>query len=181
VLNADDLNAAGLGLEYGWVELVLVPPAWVEIGVQLSSELQTSLAGLAVRVEHIGSTSVSGLLAKPIIDVAIGTPPDTDLTVIVERLSESHWMYRGDAGDQGGHVFVLESRARHRVAHAHVVEHGAEQWCRYLALRKTLRTSDEARHRYASEKRRLVAELGRDNSAGVYTAGKSSVVAELLR
>ncbi len=181
MLNADDLDAVGLGLDYGWVELVRVPPAWVEIGVGLSSELEASLEGLALRVEHIGSTSVPGLLAKPIIDVAIGTPPDADLTVIIERLSESHWIYRGDVGDHGGHVFVLESWARHRVAHAHVVEHGAGQWCRYLALRETLRTSDEARHWYASEKRRLLAELGRDNSTGVYTAGKSSVVIELLR
>jgi GrpB-like predicted nucleotidyltransferase (UPF0157 family) len=134
-----------------------------------------------VRVEHIGSTSVSGLLAKPIIDLAIGTLPDAQLAAIVERLSERHWTYRGDAGDEGGHVFVLESRAGHRLAHAHVVEHGATQWCRYLALRAALRTSVDARQRYASEKRRLVATLGQDNTAGAYTAGKSLVVAELLR
>ena len=147
---------------------------------ELSDELQSVLEGLAIQVEHIGSTSVPGLLAKPIIDVAIGTPPDVDVSVIVERLSERQWIYRGDAGDQGGHVFALESRAGHRVAHAHVVEHGAEQWRRYLAFRETLRASDDARLRYESEKQRLVAELGPDNSV-VYTSGKSSVVGELLR
>lgn len=181
MLNAADLDAAGLGLAYGWVELVSVPPEWVDIGGRLADELATSLGGLAIGVAHIGSTSVAGLLAKPIIDVAIGTTPHADVTAIVDHLAEHQWIYRGDAGDQGGHVFALESRAWHRVAHAHVVEHGAEQWRAYLSLRATLRSSEDARQRYADEKQRLIAEVGRDNSAGVYTDGKSSVVAELLR
>jgi GrpB-like predicted nucleotidyltransferase (UPF0157 family) len=181
VLNSEDLNAAGLGLEYGWVRLVRVPPAWVELGDRLAVELERTLLGAVIGVEPIGSTSVSDMLAKPIIDVAIGTPPHADLADIIERLSERQWVYRGDAGDQGGHVFVLESQALYRVAHAHVVDHDGEQWRRYLALRETLRASTEARHRYSMEKQRLVAELGQDNSAGAYTSGKSSVVNELLR
>ncbi len=181
VMSADDLEAAGLGLERGWVELVEVPVEWIGIGFQLSAGLAASLGALAVRVEHIGSTSVSGLLAKPVLDVAIGTFPDADLAAITERLAQRCWLYRGDAGDQGGHVFVLESRAGFRVAHAHVVEHGATQWCRYLALRDALLVSEEARRRYATEKRRLVAALGRDNTAGGYTNGKSSVIDALLR
>lgn len=88
-------------------------------------------------------------------------------------------MRRGEV--QGGHVFVLQSRAGHRAANAHAVKYGATQWCRYLARRDTLRISVEARHRYASEKQHLIATLGRDKSAGGYTAAKSSVVAELLR
>jgi GrpB-like predicted nucleotidyltransferase (UPF0157 family) len=180
VVTAADLAAAGLGLAYGQVELVDVVPAWVELGSQLAIELSTDLGALAVHVEHIGSTSAAGLVAKPILDVAIGVRVETDLTDIVERLAERDWIYRGDAGDEGGHVFVLESRPGLRVAHAHVVEHEGEQWSRYLALRQALRTSEDARRRYSDEKRRLLAELGGDNSAGAYTAGKSTVVIELL-
>jgi GrpB-like predicted nucleotidyltransferase (UPF0157 family) len=181
VLNAEDLDVAGLGLEYGWVRLVRVPPAWAQIGDRLAGELETVLGGAVIRAEPIGSTSVPDMLAKPIIDVAIGTASHANLADIIERLSEHQWIYRGDAGDQGGHVFVLESRVRYRVAHAHVVDHDGEQWRRYLALRETLRASAEARHRYSIEKQRLVAELGQDNSAGAYTSGKSPVVNELLR
>lgn len=181
MLDADDLKAVGLGLDHGWVELVEVRPDWVEIGDRFSRELHANLVGLVADVEHVGSTSVAGLLAKPIIDIAVGTPADANLTAIGKWLTERHWIFRGDAGDRGGHVYVLESQARRRVAHAHIVEHDSQQWCRYLALRTTLRASEEARRRYGNEKQRLVNELGRDNTSGMYTAGKSGVVAELLR
>ena len=94
------------------------------------------------------------------------------------RLESAGWIYRGDAGAQGGHVFVLESTPWHRVAHAHVVEHLGEQWRNYLRLRDLLRRSPGARQRYEDTKRRLINEVGDDRT--VYTEGKTEIVASLL-
>ena len=93
-------------------------------------------------------------------------------------LQASGWIYRGDAGANGGHVFVLEARPWHHVAHLHVVDHGGEQWRNYLQLRDLLRRSPDARARYESVKRQLANEIGDDRKA--YTDGKTGIVGELL-
>lgn len=120
-----------------------------------------------------------GLLAKPIVDLAVGLSTDRDLDAVTKELEEAGWIYRGDAGDSGGHVFVLEARPWHRVAHLHVVGHGGLQWRNYLRLRDLLRTSPDARHQYEAVKLRLAAEHGDDRLA--YTDGKSAVVSSLLQ
>jgi GrpB-like predicted nucleotidyltransferase (UPF0157 family) len=107
-----------------------------------------------------GSWGSRGLLAKPIVDLAIGLTTDQELTSVRERLKSARWTYRGDAGAQGGHVFVLESASWHRIAHAHVVEHLGERWSNYLRLRDLLRRSPGARQRYEDIKLRLLNEVG---------------------
>jgi GrpB-like predicted nucleotidyltransferase (UPF0157 family) len=132
----------------------------------------------AVAVEHIGSTAVPDLLAKPIIDLAVGVRSESDRPNIEHALTASGWIYRGDAGNEGGHVFVLERRPSLRVAHLHVVDHDGDQWRRYLILRDRLTTDPSARAAYESAKRALVAEFG-TNRRGDYTTGKTSIVNDL--
>ena len=85
---------------------------------------------------------------------------------------------RGDAGANGGHVFVLETNPCNRVAHVHVVDYDGEQWRNYLRLRDLLRRSSTARARYESVKQQLASEFGDDRTA--YTDGKTNVVNMLL-
>ena len=59
-------------------------------------------------VEVIGSSSVLGLLAKPIIGLAFGLTVDQPLPLTQTKLENDGWIYRGDAGADGGHVFVFE-------------------------------------------------------------------------
>lgn len=88
------------------------------------------------------------------------------------------WIYRGDAGDDGGWVFVMEDAPWHRVAHAHAVEFGGSQWVRYLHFRDLLLHSAEARGRYEAAKQRLARE--HPDGRRRYTAGKASTVEALL-
>lgn len=169
---------AGLGLQYGTVRLVRSDVAWALIAQKLAEDIRRAVAGLAREVEHIGSTSVPGLLAKPILDLAIGACPGTEVTEIVEPLSRIGWIYRGDAGGEGGWVFVIEDAPWHRVAHAHGVPFGGEAWIRYLTFRELLRRDPTARAAYEETKQR-VAEEHPDGRQG-YTAGKSATVDGLL-
>jgi GrpB-like predicted nucleotidyltransferase (UPF0157 family) len=182
------LAAAGLGLDYGQLRLARTTEAWLAAG----AGLRDRVAGLLVDhpVQVIGSSSVPGLLAKPIIDLAVGidagadtdADPGTDAgqlpTALLASLVTDGWIYRGDAGGDGGHVFVLELRPWHRVAHLHVVDHNGQQWCDYLALRDLLRRSPEARARYQAVKLRLAERQPTDRKA--YTSGKTDVITELL-
>jgi GrpB-like predicted nucleotidyltransferase (UPF0157 family) len=172
------LADAGLGLAYEELRLQTTTVAWVVAGEALRASVADALRDFSVEVEQIGSSSVVELLAKPIVDLAVGLGEDQELEPVRCALEGQGWIYRGDAGDDGGHVLVLEDRPWHRVAHAHVVPLGGYQWGNYLRLRDLLRESPAARERYAAVKRRLLAASGRDRSA--YTIGKADIVESLI-
>lgn len=68
----EDLARLGLGLDYGTVRLCRAEQAWVRAGKNLRDQVASALPRHVIAVEHIGSSSVPGLLSKPIIDLAIG-------------------------------------------------------------------------------------------------------------
>lgn len=168
---------AGLGQD-ARLTLERTTEAWLAVGSDLRDHVAAVLAGTAVAVEHVGSSSVLDLLAKPIVDLAVGVASDAPVEPVIEALTADGWIYRGDAGDEGGHVLVLESEPGVRVAHLHVVPYAGDQWVRYLALREVLRGSPQARQEYEDVKLRLVAEVDGDRAA--YTDGKTDVVLGLL-
>jgi GrpB-like predicted nucleotidyltransferase (UPF0157 family) len=173
-----DFAAAGLGLEYGAMRLVRADGGWVAIAGKLAGDIAVVLADVARAVEHVGSSAVPGLLAKPIVDLAVGVRAGTPVEDVAERMSRLGWIYRGDAGDDGGWVFVMEDSPWHRVAHAHGVQFGGVQWVRYLEFRDLLRRSAAARRTYEQAKLRL-AEQYPDGRSG-YTEGKGPTVQRLL-
>jgi GrpB-like predicted nucleotidyltransferase (UPF0157 family) len=173
-----DFAGAGLGLHYGTVRLVRADAGWASIARELAAEISAVLANVARAVEHVGSTAVPGLLAKPIIDLAVATRPGTAVDDVAEPMSRLGWIYRGDAGDDGGWVFVLEDSPWHRVAHAHGVEFGGSQWVQYLQFRELLRRSAAARRTYEETKQRLAQKY--PDGRRRYTAGKDATVQHLL-
>lgn len=120
------LAGAGLGLRKGALRLERTTGGHVEAGEALARAVA---AGVGAAVEHVGSTAVVGLLAKPIVDLAVAWPPDAPLEALHTTLAG--WSYQGDSGDQGGHLFVLESEPWVRVSHLHAVDAGGRQWRRY--------------------------------------------------
>ena len=129
-------------------------------------------------MELVGSSSVLGLLAKPIVDLAVGLTVEQSMSSVMARLEAAGWIYRGDAGDQGGHVFVLECRPWHRVAHLHVVDHDGDRWRAYLRFREALRRSLGARERYEAVKLSLAEQRPVERRA--YTDGKTAVVTAIM-
>ena len=173
------LTEAGLGLDNDTLRLERSTQVWVDVGGRMRDHLADLLAHQVAGVEQVGSSSVVGLLAKPIIDIAIGIAAEYDLQAVHESLVGAGWIYRGDAGESGGHVFVLESKPGRRVAHAHLVDHQGEQWLNYLRLRDLLRADPSACARYEAVKQQLVSQVGDDRVA--YTDGKTSIVHQLLQ
>ena len=176
-VGAVELAEAGLGLDYGEVALVEAREDWLALGAALAESVAEALMAHRAAVEHVGSTAVPGLLAKPILDLAVGVP-ESPPPGRFEELLELGWQYRGDAGDSGGLVFVLETGPLHRVAHIHVVRHDGAQWRNYIALRDRLRGDTSACARYASAKRALLASVSSGRKA--YQAGKETIIEALL-
>ncbi|KAB2348289.1 GrpB family protein [Actinomadura rudentiformis] len=171
-------DEAWLGLTKGSVRVMESQPGWSEVYEQLASALRPALGVLAIAVEHVGSTSVPGLPAKPIVDIAVGLAAGAQLVDVVDAVTALGYEFRGDKGEEIGRLFVLEPRPHYRVAHVHAVRHGGLQWREYLAFRDRL-GSDSAAHRaYAQLKRQLAVKYADDRQA--YTAAKTSLVRELL-
>ncbi len=168
-----------LGLKRGIVRIVTHDPAWGNAYVRTSTRARSTLEGLPFDMEHVGSTSVPGLDAKPIIDVAIGVP-EALIPEAVQRLASAGFEYRGDQREEGGHVLVeCQGEADLRIAHLHVVPTGSRQWKDYLRFRNRLRADPGLREQYAALKRELAAAHPEDRVA--YTAAKTQFVNGCLR
>jgi GrpB-like predicted nucleotidyltransferase (UPF0157 family) len=167
-----------LGLKYGTVALAHYDPDWAKaFGAEAARLRQVPLLA-ACAVEHVGSTAVPGLSAKPILDIAIGCPERLRVADVIMALESIGYQYRGDAGTAGGHVLVRETTPGVRTHHVHIVELDGDQWRTYLRLRDWLRVNAEARATYDRVKQELAANHQDDRRA--YTTGKAQLIAALL-
>lgn len=171
-------DGARLGLPRWRVRVADSDPAWAKVYARLEPELWQALGSRAVGIEHVGSTSVPGLPAKPILDVAIGLGPDADRDAVIQALCSIGFTYRGDGGNSVGHLLVWEDAPEHRLVHLHVIPHGGHEWRHYVVVRDRLRADPTARDAYASLKRELAERFSDDRPS--YTKGKAEFITGLL-
>ena len=166
-----------LGLERGVVRVADYDPGWAELFAAESARLTRALAdaGLAVALEHMGSTAVPGLPAKPVLDILGGYPAGADVAAYVRALEAAGWVHRGEQGIPGREFF---RRGEPRAYHLHLAVVGGSFWRDHLAFRDRLRASDALRDAYAALKRELAATHPRDREA--YTDGKGAFVRAVL-
>jgi GrpB-like predicted nucleotidyltransferase (UPF0157 family) len=169
----------GLGLQHGVVELVEWDSRWARGFGQLAGALTDALGRLVVASEHVGSTAVEGLCAKPILDVAIRFAADADESAAVRALQSAGFAYHGDQGAEGGLLFVVYDARPWPIAHLHLLRYADPQWDDYIAVRDRLRSDASARQRYAAIKESLAAQFPADRIQ--YTAGKADLIAEILQ
>jgi GrpB-like predicted nucleotidyltransferase (UPF0157 family) len=125
-------------------------------------------------IEHIGSTAVPGLIAKPIVDLMLGSSIYPPLESLVSRLLILGYVDMGEAGVAGRRYFKLREAVSFNL---HVVERGGAHWTNNLRLRDYLRRDPAARERYADAKR---AALGNGAQLLAYSAAKQPALAALL-
>ncbi|HQR21570.1 MAG TPA: GrpB family protein [Burkholderiaceae bacterium] len=151
-------------------------PARFHVESQL---IHIALKDLAPQIEHIGSTSVPGLAAKPIIDMLVGVRSLAAFERHLGRLGIYGYEYIPEyervLPDRRFFKRVVRGVRTH---HVHVVEEDGLYWQRYLKFRNTLRRDDWLARRYAELKRRLAARFRFDRDA--YTNGKTGFVEAVL-
>ena len=167
----------GLGLRRGTVALAEYSPSWREAFREERAALAKALASVPCEIEHIGSTAVPGLEAKPILDIAVGVGGSYPIEGYFPAIEATGYIYRGEVLDVS-HLLVRESEDQIRTHHLHIVRLGDPNWERWLAFRDYLRRSASAREIYAVEKTRLAMLHEDDREA--YTAGKGQVIGILL-
>jgi len=154
--------------------VVLVPSeyeVWAKLAAEFTARIAALLPGLPV--EHIGSTSVPGLDAKPVVDLLVGAAPGT-VGGVTEGLREAGFDVEGM---RGRHSWMSYPGRWDRRVIVHVLERGSSGWERRLRFRDILRSSSVARERYLKVKRdSALRTLNWDE----YTLSKSEVVDAIL-
>jgi GrpB-like predicted nucleotidyltransferase (UPF0157 family) len=135
-----------------------------------------SAAGLAVQLEHMGSTAVPGLPAKPILDILAGYPEGAPVTDYISVLTSADYVHRGEQGIPGREFF---RRGNPRSYHLHLAAGDSQFWRDHLTFRNRLRSDESLRDAYAALKHDLAARFPRDREA--YIDAKAPFVKEILR
>ncbi|MFP3833985.1 GrpB family protein [Chryseobacterium sp. SIMBA_028] len=155
-------------------------PLWKNQFLSIKSELEESLGFLYPKIEHIGSTSVDGLSAKPIIDIMIGVKDEAELDKIPTLLQGKHYVYYEkynedmpyrrffikliDQPQNLGFPDIIhhgdripEELHNHslRIAHIHAIPASSEHWLRHIAFRDYLRTHSQVKDEYQFLKEEL--------------------------
>lgn len=166
------------------IDVVAYDPEWPQRFECLQAGIWPAVADVALRIDHVGSTSVPGLAAKPIIDMDVVVADETRVRPAIDALRSLGYRWVGDLGVEGRQAFTASDSADltphhlHHLHHLYLVVDGNKAHLDHVLLRDLLRTDAEARRRYAELKRANV-ELAQGDM-DVYVAAKARLVAELL-
>jgi len=134
-----------------------------------------AVLGLALAIEHVGSTAVPALCAKPIVDIMMGVRSLEDANHCIEPLGRIGYQYRPESEASIPERRYFAGRPRGGVGyHLHVVEYGGDFWERHLLFRDFLRQDSEAAEEYGRLKIKLAARFGTDREG--YTEAKTTFV-----
>jgi len=161
------------------IEVVTYDAEWPNEFNQIKLELQSILKKINPVVEHIGSTAVPGLAAKPVVDIAIGISSVKDLEKTIDPMLQSNYIYykvyntlmpkrrffvrlknREDIVKfkniyEEGNLIPHQQLQAHKLCHIHIWEFGSTEWTRHIAFRNYLIAHAEIRNQYALLKKKL--------------------------
>ena len=148
-------------------------PAWPRLFEKLRGRVLDALGEeLVVTVEHVGSTAVPGLAAKPVVDIDAVVSSTEDVPLAIERLERAGYRHEGDLGIPGREAF--EPPVGVPWHHLYVLPAGGEELRRHLAFRDHLRAHPREAAAYADLKREAARRVGGDRRS--YTDAKKEFV-----
>lgn len=142
---------------------------------QEKTQILNVLGDTVVDIQHIGSTSVPGLAAKPVIDILLGLAQIPPQPTQISSLEVLGYLYCGEFGIPQRHYFRRGMPRTHQI-HAVLVE--SEFWKTHILFRDFLRTHSEAAQQYEAEKRKLAQKFR--NHRDRYTDSKAPLIEQLL-
>ena len=141
-----------------------------------AERIEAACVGLPIRLEHIGSTSVPGMSAKPIIDILAGRPPQSRTPAYIAAIRQLGYEHKGANGVPGREYFHRGSPRSH---HLHLVSWSSGIWDEYVVFRDLLRDDPGIARDYEALKRELAITFADDRRA--YTEGKAGFIRAAIR
>ncbi len=143
---------------------------WPQDFLKIKTELQKAITVMS-NIQHVGSTSIPGMKAKPIIDIDVGLENWSDFEAVKRALAEIGYEHEGDRGITGREAFCRNGKVHNEILdnidhHLYVCSVDNEEYKRHILFRDYLRNHIEARDRYNQIKEEILAKVGSENRAG---------------
>lgn len=150
--------------------------SWKQDFIDIKTELSQALGEIAISIEHVGSTSVEGLAAKPIIDIDVVVKKEK-INDVVSALNSIGYIHEGNLGIPGREAFTYEGKEHLQQHHLYVCPEDSLELKRHLAFRDYLRAHPEAVNEYSKIKMEA-AKLYPDD-IDKYMEHKASVIEKI--
>lgn len=162
-------------------KVVVVPydESWAINFEKIKSEIENAVGDLIIGVEHIGSTSVPGLSAKPIIDIDVVIEDYSVFDLVLSKLKSIGYIHEGDLGIKGREAFKYVDKPHLQKHHLYVCPKNSKELHRHVTFRDFLKGNPEAVKKYSVVKQKA-AELF-PNDIEKYIEYKSSCIEELYK
>lgn len=168
-----------IGLEKGKVKIVDFCDEWVNYFLLERKGLKSALKDNIIDIQHVGSTSIPNMPAKPIIDIGIAVNNFEEAKLIIKPVENLGYEYRGENGIPRRHFFVKRSsNSSKNLVHLHVNEISGKDWKNQIYLRDYLRKYPYWAKKYKNLKIDLANKNPEDRES--YLEGKNDLIAEIL-
>ena len=151
--------------------------AWESAFEAIKAEIQTALGDLMLGIEHVGSTSVKGMSAKPCIDIDVVIRDYSVFDAVVQKLDAIGYIHEGDLGIQDREAFKYADKPHLMTHHLYVCPRDSEELHRHIVFRDFLRKNPEAVKEYSMVKEKAAALFPDDIEQ--YIAFKAPCIEEL--
>lgn len=168
-----------LGLKRNVAQLADHDPEWKNIAAETIHQLRCILGSVAKDVQHVGSTSIAGIKAKPIIDIAVAVDDFCEVENLTQALQAGGFLHRGWPDDTQLLFAVGEDtdgEDRINTHFIHIVKTNSVEWHNYINFRDYLNAMPHAAKEYENIKICLAEENPVDESRAKYTAGKNDFI-----
>lgn len=176
-VDPDDATSA-LGLARTEVRVVPHDPAWARLFAEEAARLRAALGEALLAIEHVGSTSVPGLAAKPILDLAASVPTLAGAAALLPALRRLGYEHKPDP-EIPERMYFVKGPAERRTHHLSLAGPGSRFWRDHLRFRDLLRADTGLAAAYERLKRELAERHTGDRLA--YTTGKQAFIEAALR
>lgn len=159
---------------------VMVVPydnGWESAFEKIKREIESAIGELAVGIEHVGSTAVAGMSAKPCIDLDVIIRDYTVFAAVVERLAAIGYIHEGDLGIAGREAFRYSDKPHLQNHHLYVCPQDSEELHRHITFRDYLKSHPAAVKKYSLVKEEAARQFPDDIEG--YIAYKSPCIEEL--
>jgi len=167
-----------LGLKRHTVRLVRHNEKWHAIFSKTKRQLIKVIGKYIIDIQHVGSTAIKGIYAKPILDIAIAVKNKNSIDKFKHKLEKIGYEYRGDGKQDGGVLFVKSSDPEVRIQHLHFIEINDIQWKNYINFRDYLNRNKKIALQYSKLKKELEKKFANNRKA--YTKAKNEFIDKIL-
>lgn len=168
-------GAGRIGLESDQLRLMPYNPQWPQYYERERRHLQAAIGQFVTDIQHVGSTAIAGMPAKPVIDIGIAVENFERAAVCVSHMERLGYEYRGENGILRRHYFV---KGHPRTHHVHMLEAASAEWRAHISFRDYLRAHRGVAIEYANLKNGLAMKFATDREA--YQRAKASFIAEVI-